>query len=138
MSVEFDGVTILTVLAALAALVLGQLRWLRVAQRVQYLPGEVSRIERLWFARRPLGLLFWVLAITAAIVGYLAPVVGSAALVWLIPAAPLLSALTPWRLPVWGVTKAMAWTSRVVRLLVVNIVLLIGGGYLSVVYLGEA
>ena len=85
MSVEFDGVMILTVLAALAALILGQLRWLRVAQRVQYLPGEVSRIERLWFARRPLGLLFWALAIAAALLGYVAPVIGSPALVWLIP-----------------------------------------------------
>ncbi len=138
MSVEFDGVMILTVLAALAALILGQLRWLRVAQRVQYLPGEVSRIERLWFARRPLGLLFWALAIAAALVGYLAPVFDSPVLVWLIPAAPLISALTPWRLPVWGVTKAMAWTSRVVRLLVLNLVLLVGVGYLSLVYLGEA
>ena len=30
------------------------LKWLRVAQRVHYLPREVARVERLWFDRRPL------------------------------------------------------------------------------------
>lgn len=138
MSVALDGVMILTVLAGVAAAIVGQLRWLRVAQRVQYLPGEVSRIERLWFARRPLGIAFWGLAIAAALLGYLAPVFGHMWMLWLIPAAPLLTALTPWKLPVWGVTKPMAWTSRVVRLLVVNAVLMIAVGFGAVWYLDAA
>jgi len=57
-SFALDGVVLVTALAGLAALVVGQLKWLRVARKVQYLPGEVSRIERLWFARRPLGILW--------------------------------------------------------------------------------
>ena len=138
MSFALDGVVLVTALSALAALVVGQLRWLRVAQRVQYLPGEVTRIERLWFARRPLGILWWVLAIAAALVGYLTPVLGIPLLVWLIPAAPFIAALTPWRLPILGVTKPMAWTGRLYRLLVINAVLLIGLGWFGVWFMGPA
>jgi len=137
-SFALDGVVLVTALAGLAALVVGQLKWLRVAQRVQYLPGEVSRIERLWFARRPLGILWWTLAIAAALVGYLTPVIGVPAVVWLIPAAPLIASLTPWRLPILGTTKSTAWTSRLVRLMVMNAVLLVAIGAFSVWFLGPA
>ena len=138
MSFALDGVVLVTALAALAGLVVGQLRWLRVAQRVQYLPGEVSRIERLWFARRPMGILWWAAAVVAALVGYLTPVIGWPALVWLIPAAPLIASLTPWKLPVLGVTKSMAWTGRSIRLLIINAVLLIAVGWFGLWFLGPA
>ena len=140
MAVSFaiDGIVLVTVLTTLAALVVGQLRWLRVAQRVQYLPGEVSRNERLWFSRRPLGIVWWAVAIVLALVGYLTPVIGMSMAVWLIPAAPLVAALTPWRLPVWGVTKPIAWTGRVIRLAVVNLVLLVAVGAGAIWLLGPA
>ena len=135
---DFDGITLVAALTTLAALLVGQLRWLRVAQRVQYLPGEVSRIERLWFSRRPLGILWWSLAVVAALAGSLADTLGWPLVMWLIPLAPLVAALTPWRLPVWGVTKPIAWTSRLIRLLVVNALLLIAVAIGSLWALGAA
>lgn len=138
MSAAFDGILLVTILTTLAAGVVGQLRWLRVAQRVQYLPGEVSRIERLWFVRRPLGILWWVIAVVLAIGGTLPDVLGATVLIWLVPIAPLVSALTPWRLPVWGVTKPIAWTGRLIRLAVVNLLLLIALGFAAWWLLGSA
>ena len=125
-------------LSALAALVAGQLRWMRVAQRVQYLPGEVSRIERLWLARRPLGIVWWAIAIVMAIVGYLAVAFGQPLLMWLVPLAPLVAALSPWRMPLWGVTKPLAWTGRLYRLLAVSSLVLVGVGAGSIFVLGPA
>lgn len=138
MDFAFTLVLIPTILTALAALVAGQLRWLRVAQRVQYLPGEVSRIERLWLARRPAGIVWWALAVISAVVGSLSAPLGQPALLWCVPLAPLIAALTPWRMPLLGVTKPMAWTARAWRLLAVTTVLLLGTGAVAVVILGPA
>lgn len=133
-----EPVVIVTALTVLAALLIGQLRWLRVAQRVQYLPGEVSRIERLWFVRRPLGIFWWALAIAVALTGYLSVPAGVGLGAWLVVAAPLIAALTPWRMPVTGETKPVAWTGRLIRVAVVNVVLLIALAIGSILVLGPA
>ena len=134
----FDLIQVVTVLSLLAALVLGQLRWLRVAQRVQYLPGEVTRIERLWLARRPLGLLWWALAIAAALLGYLSVPWSVPIAAWLVVLAPLIASLSPWRMPLTGVTKPVAWTGRLIRVAVVSSILLLALAAASMWWLGPA
>ena len=133
-----EPIVIVTALTLAGSLIIGQLRWLRVAQRVQYLPGEVSRIERLWFVRRPLGILWWVIAVALAIAGYLAIPVGLASGAWLVVVAPLVAALTPWRMPVTGETKPVSWTPRLIRVTALNAVLLFGLAALSAWLLGPA
>jgi UDP-N-acetylmuramoyl-tripeptide--D-alanyl-D-alanine ligase len=125
-------------MSLVAAVVLGQLRWLRVAQRVQYLPGEVTRIERLWFSRRPLSLLWWALAIAAALLGYLSVPWSVPAAAWLVVVAPLIATLSPWRMPLMGVTKPVAWTGRLVRVAVVSTLLLAAVATVSIWFLGPA
>ncbi len=107
------AVTLMTGAIALAA---GLSRWWRVAQRVQYLPGETLRIERLWLSRRPFTLALWGVSVAVALVGVFAHTLGVPELVWLIPLAPLVALWAPWRLPIRGVTKPLAPTSRLVRL----------------------
>ena len=136
---ESAGVMVFLVLASLvAALTLGQLRWLRVAQRVQYLPGEVSRIERLWWARRPLGVFWWVLAISLALLGQSSSLLGVDALIWLFVAAPLVAALTTWRMPLVGVTKPLQLTPRLWRVLAMSALLLVLASLVSLWLLGPA
>ncbi len=115
------------------------LKWVRVAQRVHYLPREVARLERLWFDRQPLGALWWggaaILALTS--------VQGSAwlnmpELAWLAVIAPLMILPTPWRLPFRGVTSPLAWTPRAQRAYAGIFVLQLVLGTLTVVVLGPA
>ena len=133
-----DLIVLVTLMSLVAAVVLGQLRWLRVAQRVQYLPGEVTRIERLWFSRRPLSLLWWALAIAAALLGYLSVPWSVSAAAWLVVVAPLIATLSPWRMPLMGVTKPVAWTGRLVRVAVVSTLLLAAVATVSIWFLGPA
>jgi UDP-N-acetylmuramoyl-tripeptide--D-alanyl-D-alanine ligase len=107
---------VVAVLATIVALSAGHLRWLRVAQRVQYLPGEVLRIERLWFSRRPLGILWWGVGLVLALVGLIGPTLGYPAVAWAVVAAPLVAMWTPWRMPIFGVTKPLQPTGRLIRL----------------------
>jgi hypothetical protein len=79
---------------------LQNLKWLRVAQRVHYLPREVARVERLWFDRRPLGALWWGLAAIFALLS----VQGTAwldmpELAWAAVVAPLFILPAPWETP---------------------------------------
>lgn len=119
-----------TIAAAAVALTVGFSRWLRVAQRVQYLPGEVVRIERLWFSRRPLGVVWWGLAVLLAVVGSFAGPLGVPWGAGMVVLAPLVALWTPWRMPIRGVTKPLAVTARVVRLGVVS------GVFVVVVFVG--
>jgi len=115
------------------------IKWARVAQRVHYQAGDVHRIERLWFDRRPLGFLWFAGAVVLAIIS----VWGSRfeAFWWLSSlavAAPLLLLPTPWGLAFRGQTSTLIWTPRAQRfyagLLVTQ--LLVGG--LGVWALGPA
>ena len=58
-----------TMTSGVVTAALMNLKWVRVAQRVHYLPREVARLERLWFDRQPLGALWWggaaILALTS-------------------------------------------------------------------------
>jgi UDP-N-acetylmuramoyl-tripeptide--D-alanyl-D-alanine ligase len=123
-------ILIVALVAAAVALAAGFSRWLRVAQRVQYLPGEVLRIERLWFSRRPLGLVGWALALTMALAAVFAGPMGAPELAWLFVLAPLVAMWTPWRMPIRGVTKPLAITGRLIRLGVVS------GVFVVVVFVG--
>lgn len=131
-------ILVATIATALLSLAAGMSRWLRVAQRVQYLPGETLRIERLWFARRPLGMVWWVVALITALVAVFAEAIGTRGLAWLLPLAPLVTLLAPWRMPIRGVTKPLALTSRLVRLSVVSGVVTVGVLILSLWLLGPA
>ena len=109
-------ITLAAILVAIAVAAVMNLKWLRVAQRVHYLPGEVGRIQRLWFERRPIGVLWWAGAVVIAIVSFQGPEqLGLGALAWLAVVAPLLMVPTPWRLPLKGTTSALQWTARAKR-----------------------
>lgn len=104
------------VLVALLVAALNGLKWLRVAQRVHYLPGEVARIERLWFDRRPLGAVVVVVAALVAIVsGQGSDGFGVEVLGWLATVASLLLLFTPWGLSFRGLTSSLQWTARARR-----------------------
>ena len=128
----------LTALTAGFALVVGGSRWLRVAQRVHYLPGEIVRNERLWFSRRPLGAVWWAIAVAMALAGVFGPTLGVSELVWLIPAAPLAAMWTPWRMPIRGRTKPLVLTKRLIRLAAVATVLTVVVASVAVWFLGPA
>ena len=95
---------------------LQNLKWLRVAQRVHYLTREVARMERLWFDRRPLGALWWLIAALCALVSVQGPAWFSMPeLAWAAVIAPLFILPTPWKLPFRGVTSPLSWTPRAIR-----------------------
>lgn len=128
--------TVLTAATGLIAVAAGLSRWWRVAQRVQYLPGETIRVERLWFSRRPFGIVLWLMALVLALVGVFADVIGVPALAWFIPLAPVVAMWTPWRMPIRGVTKPLAITGRLIRLALVTLILVILVGVIAVVFIG--
>jgi UDP-N-acetylmuramoyl-tripeptide--D-alanyl-D-alanine ligase len=124
--------------AFLTALAL-DLKWARVAQRVHYEPGDVKKIERLWFDHRPLGFVWLLGAVTLGVLSvWGSPVEGFWWLGGLGVVAPLLLLPTPWGLAFRGSTSALAWTPRLQRfyggLLVVQLLL----GAFSVWALGIA
>jgi len=105
------GLTALVI--AFGVALLNGLKWLRVAQRVHYLPGEVSRIERLWFDRRPQGALVVGISVVVAIVSSQVQV--AEGLGWLAVVAAAVLLLTPWGLSFRGVTSPLSWTARARR-----------------------
>ncbi len=127
------------IISGLLSAALQNLKWLRVAQRVHYLPGEVARVERLWFDRRPIGVLWWLgaaVAVLLAVQG--AAGLGIPQLAWAAVLAPLLVLPTPWKLPFRGVTSPLAWTPRAVRAYVGMTLAQILVGALAIVFLGPA
>lgn len=97
----------LLVAACAAASVPAGLRWLRVAQREHYIPGEVSRFAWRWWRSTVANNLIDLVA-TVGVVGSIFH------LAWgfLVPAAQA----GPMGLSVKGVTSPMAWTDRLNRL----------------------
>jgi UDP-N-acetylmuramoyl-tripeptide--D-alanyl-D-alanine ligase len=106
---------------------------------VHYLPGEVSRMERLWFDRRPLGFLWMLGAITAGIASvWGASFVGFWWLVALAVVAPLLLVPLPWGMPFRGTTSPLAWTRRAFRFYLSLAILQLALGAFTVWILGPA
>jgi UDP-N-acetylmuramoyl-tripeptide--D-alanyl-D-alanine ligase len=127
-----------TLLTGVVGLTAGLSKWWRVAQRVQYLPGETLRVERLWLSRRPATIAVWVASVALALVGVFSPLLGVSGLVWCIPAAPLVAMWAPWRMPIRGVTKPLAFTGRLVRLAGVTVFLVAAVAAVAVSLLGPA
>jgi UDP-N-acetylmuramoyl-tripeptide--D-alanyl-D-alanine ligase len=106
--------------ACVLASVPAGLRWLRVAQREHYLPGEVTKFARRWQRSSALNIaidLVSLAAIVATLVldprwGFLVPV---------------LQAVWPVGLTVKGVSSPLAWTDRLRRLALVSTAILILG-----------
>jgi UDP-N-acetylmuramoyl-tripeptide--D-alanyl-D-alanine ligase len=90
------------------AIVLSDLRWLRVAQREHYLPGATVRFARRWWLAGTANRAVFIVAVAAALVS-----------VWYAPAAFVSAAAAagaPIGLSVRGRTSKLAWTSRLRRL----------------------
>jgi UDP-N-acetylmuramoyl-tripeptide--D-alanyl-D-alanine ligase len=109
-------------LAAVSALasIPAALRWLRVAQREHYLPGEVSRSQRRWSRSSPLNLALEILA-WAGVFGVIIVDVRWGFLV-------AIAQIGPVGLSIRGVTSPLAWTDRLRRLALVT------GGLLLAAY----
>lgn len=113
---------------ALAAVPAG-LRWLRVAQREHYLPGEVTRFSaRWWEGTGHVNRFLWMFSLVAIL--FSVGLERSFALV-----VPVVAAIGPFGLSVKGVTSPLAWTPRLRRLAAVTGVLLglplVAGGLLD-------
>ena len=127
----------LAILVGIVILMLQNIKWVRVAQRVHYLPGEVHRIERLWLAKRPLTIVWWGLGIVLAVLAvHGSALIGVPQLAWLALLAPSVFLLTPWRFPLRGVTSTLQWTTRAIRVFVAASVLQLGVGALAVWLIG--
>jgi len=131
-------ILVTTLVTGGVALWAGLSRWWRVAQRVQYLPGETLRVERLWVSRRPFTIVLWGVSVAVALVGVFSATIGVPELVWFLPVAPLVAMWAPWRLPIRGVTKHLAVTGRLVRLALVTVFFVALVGAVAVVFLGPA
>ena len=132
-------ILVAAITSGLATAALMNLKWVRIAQRVHYLPREVARIERLWFDAQPIAALWWAGAAILA----LASLQGAAwldmpQLAWLAALAPLMLLPTPWRLPFHGVTSPLAWTARAKRAYAGIFLVQILVGALTVLVLGPA
>lgn len=94
--------------AVVACLVVGDLRWLRVAQREHYEPGRVIAIAWLWSRLLPWNAVLFAASAVLVIAGLWLP--------WL--ALPGLVGLAAWPLGlnITGRTSKLAWTGRLKRL----------------------
>ncbi|MGH9303416.1 MAG: Mur ligase family protein, partial [Acidimicrobiales bacterium] len=100
----------MTVLAAVAlaalglGIVLGDLRFLRVAQREHYLAGSALRFARRWWASRALNTAFLVLCAAGIAISFVSPAGG------LLTAAGTIAG--PLGLSLRGRTSRLVWTRR--------------------------
>lgn len=118
----------LLAILCLAAAVPAGVRWLRVAQREHYLPGEVIRFaNRWWWRTGPLNLAVDVVALVGIIL--------SPTNMWFGLAVPLAAVVGPFGLSIRGVTSPLAWTDRLRRVAIASAVVLTAfsllGGLLS-------
>lgn len=90
--------------ACAAAVAVGSLRWLRIAQREHYIGGSVIRFAGRWWRARPEGGALVALAATATVVALWAPAVALAT------AAVVM--IAPLGLSLRGRTSKLAWTRR--------------------------
>lgn len=130
MTETLENVAVLVV--ALAATVVGGLRWLRVAQREHYLAGRSTRIARLWLARSSQDALGAASAVALAVLALLPfDRAWAAALV-----AAGLGAAVPTGLSVRGRTSRLAWTGRLRRLAAAWAILVLAAGALLALLVG--
>jgi len=115
----------------IAALALGYLRWLRVAQREHYLPGAAVRFARRWW--------------TSSLANRVAGVIGAAGALgslWYPPAgfaAAVVAGAGPLGLRLRGSTSKLAWTGRLRRLALIGaLVACVAIGVPGIVGLHEA
>jgi UDP-N-acetylmuramoyl-tripeptide--D-alanyl-D-alanine ligase len=101
-------VSAIVILLCLAITAAGAPRWLRVAQREHYLPGQVAWTEQLWLSRSLVSALLWLPIAGLFALGYLVSAW------WYVPAA-IVAQLIPVGLPFRGRTSRLVWTSRVRR-----------------------
>lgn len=102
----------------IACLVIGDLRWLRVAQREHYAPGRVTAMAWMWSRLLPWNAVVWLIGAVLVVAGLWLPVL----------AIPGLLALTGWPvgLGIVGRTARLAWTARLKRLTAAVLTLQIG------------
>lgn len=100
--------SLFVVLACAAAMLVGSLRWLRIAQREHYLAGSVTRFSLRWWFATPLGTPLAVAATLAV------PVTLRWTAAGLVVAA--VETLGPPGLRLRGRTSSLAWTGRLQRL----------------------
>jgi UDP-N-acetylmuramoyl-tripeptide--D-alanyl-D-alanine ligase len=129
-------------LAAVAAVPIAA-RWLRVAQREHYVPGNVSVMAWLWVVREPATApaLVVVVLMLALPVAVLLPLDGAMPLLVVNPlpfVVIVLVSLMPFGLSPVGTSKKLAFTGRLQRLLVAWVVLHLGAGILLAAILGPA
>lgn len=96
--------SLVTLVAGLAATVVGAPRWLRLAQREHYLPGSVGRFALRWWALPPFNPLLASVSVAALGVAAALTPVG------IVAAALALGA--PVGLSLRGRTSRLAWTAR--------------------------
>ncbi|HET9259847.1 MAG TPA: Mur ligase family protein [Acidimicrobiia bacterium] len=102
------------VAASVGAALPAGLRWLRVAQREHYLPGEVTRFSvRWWETTGSVNRTLWVFALFAIL--WSVTMYPWAALV-----VPVVAAIGPIGLSTKGTTSPLAWTPRLRRVAVVS------------------
>ncbi|MGD2060898.1 MAG: Mur ligase family protein [Acidimicrobiia bacterium] len=111
--------TWLLAVAAAAAAVPAGLRWLRVAQREHYLPGEVTRFALRWWWQT--GLPNSILD-AAAFIGTVFTVFDPRFAL----AVPVVAVVGPIGLSTKGVTSPLAWTDRLRRLALLSGMILLG------------
>jgi UDP-N-acetylmuramoyl-tripeptide--D-alanyl-D-alanine ligase len=128
-------------LAAVAAVPIAA-RWLRVAQREHYVPGNVSLMAWLWVRRSAPTVVLFIVALGlfhAAVYGYYGLYAASELAVLLLAlASTILVALVPWGLSVRGTSKKLAFTPRLKRLLVAWVVLHLVAIVIAAAFAGAA
>lgn len=101
---------------AMAAVLVGSVRWLRIAQREHYIPGSVTRFAIRWWLSRP-----WNIGLSAALV--VAAVAGIAGIWEGTAAAAVISLGAPVGLPYRGQSAKLAWTRRMKVLATITLLL---------------
>jgi UDP-N-acetylmuramoyl-tripeptide--D-alanyl-D-alanine ligase len=105
------GVSWITVACCVVALVPAGLRWLRVAQREHYLAGSAARFAARWWRMTVPNLALATVAVVAAVLSLVWPVVGVA--------VAAVAVVGPLGLTLRGRTSPLAWTRRLRTLAVV-------------------
>jgi len=118
-------IDVVVLVGVAAAVVVGGVRWLRVAQREHYVPGRVGVIAALWLSRSRLDVALALVATALAVVATIAAITGPEALALLALPAAAIGALVPVGLSLRGRTSKLAWTGRLRRLAVGWAVLLV-------------
>ncbi len=109
-----------------AALAIGGIRWLRVAQREHYLPGSVLTMMRLWATSTPANVALALLPVGGVLVLALSGATEAAALLAVVGVAAF-----PLGLGIRGRTAPVAWTARMRRVAALAFVVAVGLSWLA-------